>query len=1374
MTSSARIPLYLFQVLEKEFISLHSPDLKSEVVTFPDPTQSGKTREITADLDCQFHPSHIKEPFGFIAELLLDSSFYTSGARISAISSMAPSDWTRVSLIRTLRKAFDTVSLNTFRRFNAIAAQQAVVKAGSPSPNTAPQPVEPGPPPENSLEQEVLKKLTVALNTLLTNPELYRPERFSSHWFSPATRQLVLSASDPVDFSGDDLIHFNRLLLEDAFPETFERIHDIRLAAMYKRLHAVKQNALCFSGGGIRSGTFALGLLQGLARHDLLKNFHYLSTVSGGGYIGSWLSAWIHRHPEGLHGVTKSLANTTPRSKVDPESAPVRHLRTFSNFITPQVGLLSADTWTFVGIYLRNLFLNWIVFIPLLIAALIIPRINLATILAQPSENVQVRWAFPIFNLNMNFVGRHIFLGLGLLLGAWALAYVTFNRPSVREELRRRRQFWRARSNQRSFLIYCLLPLVGAAFCLTTYWGWSTERSTAKSNLLMGGFGLALTLIAWIISSVVLGRFREGNQQDIDWYEFGALLVAGFVGGLLLGAGSLISAMGQPVIRLTPETIQSPHWLSWSDASQWTWLTWTTELYACLAVPVFLLTFLLAATFFVGVSSRSARVDDEDREWWARLGAWVFIAIIAWLVANALVIFGPIALLSAPKTLASIGGLSGLVAILIGRSAKTPANEEPAKNKKSTKAGLLSSLVGGSLPLLAMVFIAAFLASLSLATTGIFQGLALLNESWPATNLLWIYAFAVVRLSPLGVAASAVARGLPPSSLSIMIQIGGWFSPVSMLVPSFLKGLSWLEGRLPHNLNNWLTTVGFDTYLLHIYPKLKVSDVFTGAKIVHMNVLHHSSIWFVSGLGAILFVLGMLLSRVINLNLFSLHAGYRNRLIRAFLGASRPDHERKPNPFTGFDPLDNLAMHELRPALFAESDFLDPVKLVALLQDREIPLSKYLVTNHLLPRTNSQPKTNTVSPRLVNALRRDLNGVLQQQNLAAFSKRNLNANVPVDAGSARSTDYVLLNRSVLEDTYQNMFRSLPPLESYRLMPFINTTLNLVGGDNLAWQQRKAEPFSVTPLHSGCFRVGYRDSTEYGGIDTGGISIGTAAAISGAAASSNMGYYTTSPVLSLLLTFFNVRLGWWLGNPGPAGRYTFHRRAPKYSVGPVVDEALGFTDDTNKYVYLSDGGHFENLAIYEMVLRRCHIVVVSDGAQDQDYRFTDLGNAIRKIRIDLGIPIDFWNVPIRSGWPHEERGMYWAVGRIRYGCIDHGPEVKDGLLLYIKPAVYGTEPRDVLEYKKSFPDFPHQTTADQFFDEPQFESYRILGSHIMDQMCGSKDTTLAVYEMIEKAVNRVVESDDTDPRLEKWARAWIADEKKRIATATAGAGGSGAD
>src|SRR6185369_14412797 len=94
---------------------------------------------------------------------------------------------------------------------------------------------------------------------------------------------------------------------------------------------------------------------------------------------------------------------------------------------------------------------------------------------------------------------------------------------------------------------------------------------------------------------------------------------------------------------------------------------------------------------------------------------------------------------------------------------------------------------------------------------------------------------------------------------------------------------------------------------------------------------HMTSFRLIAILGIILGLIGLGISLLINLNIFSLHAGYRNRLIRAFLGASRPSHQRKPNPFTGFDPADNISMHELRPGLFSETDFKDAVRLARIL-----------------------------------------------------------------------------------------------------------------------------------------------------------------------------------------------------------------------------------------------------------------------------------------------------------------------------------------------------------------------------------------------------------------------------------------------------------
>src|SRR5215470_19486344 len=125
----------------------------------------------------------------------------------------------------------------------------------------------------------------------------------------------------------------------------------IRLNGLWGAIHALKEKraALCISGGGIRSATFALGILQGLARCGLLEKFHYLSTVSGGGYIGSWLSAWINR--AGLTSVIAQLASQREQTRPNPEPPEIQNLRSYSNYLSPRLGFFSADSWTLVGTY---------------------------------------------------------------------------------------------------------------------------------------------------------------------------------------------------------------------------------------------------------------------------------------------------------------------------------------------------------------------------------------------------------------------------------------------------------------------------------------------------------------------------------------------------------------------------------------------------------------------------------------------------------------------------------------------------------------------------------------------------------------------------------------------------------------------------------------------------------------------------------------------------------------------------------------------------------------------------------------------------------------------------------------------------------------
>jgi hypothetical protein len=218
----------------------------------------------------------------------------------------------------------------------------------------------------------------------------------------------------------------------------------------------------------------------------------------------------------------------------------------------------------------------------------------------------------------------------------------------------------------------------------------------------------------------------------------------------------------------------------------------------------------------------------------------------------------------------------------------------------------------------------------------------------------------------------------------------------------------------------------------------------------------------------------------------------------------------------------------------------------------------------------------------------------------------------------------------------------------------------------------------------------------------------------------MGYHS-SPIVGLVMTLFNVRLGAWLGNPAwPAGNKTFDSEGPRFSAKSLTYEALGMTDSKRAYVYLTDGGHFENLGLYELVQRRCRLIVVSDAGHDPDFEFEDLGNAIRKIRIDLGIEIVMHEFDMHPRASVDEHGVekiapgrYFATGTIRY------PEGKnEGTLIYIKPGIYGNEPRDVQNYAATHPDFPHESTADQWFDETQFESYRQLGKHVGNCLFGS--------------------------------------------------------
>ena len=155
--------------------------------------------------------------------------------------------------------------------------------------------------------------------------------------------------------------------------------------------------------------------------------------------------------------------------------------------------------------------------------------------------------------------------------------------------------------------------------------------------------------------------------------------------------------------------------------------------------------------------------------------------------------------------------------------------------------------------------------------------------------------------------------------------------------------------------------------------------------------------------------------------------------------------------------------------------------------------------------------------------------------------------------------------------------------------------------------------------------------------------------------------------------------------------------------------FGLTTDSGKYVYLSDGGHFENLGIYEMIRRRCRYIVVSDADCDPECQLEDLGNPVRKAWVDLGVAIRFRGIDVTARRPEPVDGVYCAIADIFYP----EPGAEPGQLLYIKPGYHGTEPADVRAYAAMHPAFPHESTAEQWFSESQLEAYRVLGGHIVD-------------------------------------------------------------
>jgi patatin-like phospholipase len=985
--------------------------------------------------------------------------------------------------------------------------------------------------------------------------------------------------------------------------------------SVIQNANAANLFGLAFSGGGIRSATFNLGVLQGLARRRLLHRFDYLSTISGGGYIGAWLTAWIHRR--GMHEVETRLGAQRKDQPLFKEPPEIGFLREYSNYLTPRKGILGADTWTAVSIYLRNLILNQLILILFIAFILLIPR---------------VLTAFAEFPLQ--FLHQHpLACGLGLCCVGLAIAsyYVCNNmldytiNPKPDRVLARvlappqtvegdalrvrmlntethtfdklfasrpRAEIWdqelmirRTASAPPKLLGFTKddqAPDLGPTGTMRFNAPVSAEEGdlviavypkTARPGQIFYFIALPTFLGAIILArllahygrSALLPRFLDvpAVWTWVVWpsVAFGIAWLLNFV--LLhhnldpADGGFLKRVFTWPVVFASPFIAGGlAGFLLWKLAlSLQEWGHRPAGMWEVIGFGGPIVALILLVSTVIQIGLLSVVFSEPRREWWGRVVGILLIMCFVWVAVFFLAGYAPfylILLMSYPKStvLAALAwAASTALGVFGGKSAQAGAMES-----KTWKDAVLS--------VTPYVFIVGLLMLVSLG----------IHKSVPRVDPRAAEP-AVMTAVP---AAPDTRQMVPRQSVSLRLD-----------VTQEHAGDATLQLKVSPEQTS---TVSWEIYWDALERSLQGGWVYVACLLCFM----------------ISFVLAMR----VDLNEFSMHYLYRNRLVRCYLGAS--NRERVPNPFTGFDVNDDVHLAEL----------------------------------------------------------------------------------------------------ISANSYEG------PL------PIFGAALNLVHGKDLAWQERKAESFAMTPHFSG-FDVWFERSPRPGQLDTPGLDdygyrptgqyaypegfyVGTAMAISGAAASPNMGFHS-SPALGFLMTVFNVRLGWWVGNPRHP-RY-WRVAGPWLGLGYLLLELFGGTDDTGKYVYLSDGGHFENLGLYELVKRRCRFILVSDAGADKSLAFDDLGSAIRKCRSDMGIEIKLKTDRIfATGTPPFSK-WHCTIADICYSGSDQ--DAKDGTLVYIKSSLTSDEPADVLNYKSQKGDFPHQSTADQWFTESQFESYRALGQHIVE-------------------------------------------------------------
>lgn len=299
---------------------------------------------------------------------------------------------------------------------------------------------------------------------------------------------------------------------------------------------------------------------------------------------------------------------------------------------------------------------------------------------------------------------------------------------------------------------------------------------------------------------------------------------------------------------------------------------------------------------------------------------------------------------------------------------------------------------------------------------------------------------------------------------------------------------------------------------------------------------------------------------------------------------------------------------------------------------------------------------------------------------------------------------------------------------------INTNVVLVDSANAKYRGRGGDNFILSPNICGSDATGHVATTNFAGNS---MTLASSMAISGAAVNPHTGAAGQGPtrnkLVSFLMALLNVRLGYWAFNPNMQGK---HRKIPNYFFpGCKGLFGVGFSEQRN-WIEMTDGGHFENTGVYELIRRRLPLIIMTDGGADPDYHFQDIGNLIEKVRVDFAARVTFREEngvsDLERVVPHNKDELSYPLAKSGYAIADieysdsDDTLNKNGVLVVLKPTLIENIPQDIYSYKMSNPSFPQQPTSDQFFDEQQFEAYRELGRNIVLQFMAKEQALLAPF------------------------------------------------